>query len=325
MQKTFNLKNRDYSQKKNRTALDSIKNLTKSIDNNLFLDKNILSINNNQVTIEAGDYNINSNVATLSIVGTQSNDGIYNILNIDNTNNIITVDVNLAVQGQQGTATAKNKDRVRGFRVSPNLKDDSRFVFGYFSQIGEDEGVALGKLDIQNASVLLSQKTRSTSVIVNGKDSSSVTITTNDLQNLNKFGYRQRSVSLTNEPDANILAQFGERQLQEGLNSQSEISIKLSDNNPNIGLFTVGDIVSILYTNRDIDGLEIRDFVIDKKVRIVETNISFNVDSKIESSSVKITNFSGFLAPNKNTSNGSEALANHFNRLNNRVANLENN
>ena len=65
--------------------------------------------------------------------------------------------------------------------------------------------------------------------------------------------------------------------------------------------------------------------MIDKKVRIVETSISFNVNSKIESASIKVTNFSGFLAPNKNTSDSSEALANNFNRLNNRVTNLENN
>ena len=325
LEKTFNKKNRDYSQKKNRTALASIQNLTKPVDNNLFLDKDILSINNNQVTIEDDDYNINSTMATLSITGTDSNDGVYNILNIDNTNNIITIDTNLTSQGQQGICTCKNKDRVRGFRISPNLKDTNRFVFDYFAQIGEETGVTFGRNDISSANILLSQKARTTSVIVNGNGLSSVTITTNDLQNLNKFGFRQRSVSLTNEPDTNILAQFGERQLGEGLNSQSEVAIKLSNNNPKIGLFTAGDIVNILYTNRNVDGLEIRDFVIDKKVRIVETNISFNVNSKIESASIKVTNFSGFLAPNKNTSDSSEALANNFNRLNNRVTNLENN
>lgn len=325
LEKTFNQKNRDYSQKKNRTALASIQNLTKTVDNNLFLDKDILSINNNQVTIEDDDYNINSTMATLSITGTDSNDGVYDILNIDNTNNIITIDTNLTSQGQQGICTGKNKDRVRGFRISPNLKDTNRFVFDYFAQIGEETGVTFGRNDISSANILLSQKARTTSVIVNGNGLSSVTVTTNDLQNLNKFGFRQRSVSLTNEPDTNILAQFGERQLGEGLNSQSEVAIKLSNNNPKIGLFTAGDIVNILYTNRNVDGLEIRDFVIDKKVRIVETNISFNVNSKIESASIKVTNFSGFLAPNKNTSDSSEALANNFNRLNNRVTNLENN
>ena len=325
LEKTFNQKNRDYSQKKNRTALASIQNLTKTIDNNLFLDKNILSINNNQVTIEDDNYDINSTMATLSIIGTSTNDGVYNILNIDNTNNIITIDTNLTSQGQQGICTGKNKDRVRGFRISPNLKDSNRFVFDYFAQIGEEAGVTFGRNDIGDANILLSQKARTTSVIVNGDGSSSVIITTNDLQNLNKFGFRQRSVSLTNEPDTNVLAQFGERQLNEGLNSQSEVSIKLSNNNPKVGLFTTGDIVNILYTNRDLNGFEKRDFVIDKKVRIVETSISFNNNSKIESANIKVTNFSGFLAPNKNASDSSEALANNLNRLNNRVTNLENN
>ena len=148
---------------------------------------------------------------------------------------------------------------------------------------------------------------------------------TNDLQNISKFGYRQRSVSLTNELDTEVLSQFGERQLEEGLNSQSEISISLSDNNPNVGSFTVGDVVNILYANRDSQGVETRDFIIDKKVRITETNIRFDLNTKIENITIKVTNFSGFLASNKNTANSSEALANNINRINNRITNLENN
>ena len=325
LQKTFNQKDRDYSQKKNRSALASIQNLTKTNDNNLFLDKNILSISNNQVTLESGDYDINSNVATLTITGTTSNDGTYNILNIDNTNDIVTIDTNLTTQSQQGTATAKNTDRVRGFRISPNLKDPNKFVFDYFSQIGEDNNIVFNRDDISNAKILFSQKNKTTSVIVNGKNTSSVMVSTQDLEILNKFGYRQRAVNLTNEPDTNILSQFGQRQLDEGLKSQSEVAISLSENNPNIGLFTVGDIASIKYTNRDIRGLEIRDFTIDKKVRIVEINIKYNFTSSIEKPSIKVTDFSGFLASNKNSEDNSEALANNFSRLNNRVSNLENN
>ena len=325
LQKTFNQKNRDYSQKKNRSALASIQNLTKTIDNNLFINKRILSINTNKVIIENDDYNINSKVARLFNSGTDSNDGVYNILDIDNINNTITIDTELSNQNEQGLATAKNIDRVRGFRISPNLKNNNRLIFSYFSQLGEETNITFKKSDIKNANLLISQKNRATSIIVNGGEQSSVTITTNDLQNISKFGYRQRSVSLTNELDTEVLSQFGERQLEEGLNSQSEISISLSDNNPNVGSFTVGDVVNILYANRDSQGVETRDFIIDKKVRITETNIRFDLNTKIENITIKVTNFSGFLASNKNTANSSEALANNINRINNRITNLENN
>lgn len=212
--------------------------------------------------------------------------------------------------------TVGNPQRLRGFRLTPDLIDDSYNEFSYEVNYGTDrtsEIIYTSPL-IKTVKEIDSLNDYANRVTANGSPNTAPqTAYSTDATELAKYKLRHIYVSKTNVETPDALMEAAEEELQTRLESVTFYQVQMIEDDPYVGLYTTGDILTINYT--------------DEEGFIVLENLPmyvFGIDISYNGEGVEVTSLTVAISRPTNMSLGlADKLANSINSTNDRISELE--
>lgn len=175
-----------------------------------------------------------------------------------------------------------NPQKIRGFRLSPDLITSTSRVFSYLKDYGIERDVTYlnNTIDsITEDSEIISLLNR---VTANGKTGTTPqSATTTDQAHLDFFKLRHGFISKTNVETDSTLLEEAELEVDTRITSTSVFSIMLVKNDPFTGQYREGDIINIKFVDDESF------IVLDGQFRVHEITITLNENNE-EQTSIKI-------------------------------------
>jgi hypothetical protein len=179
-----------------------------------------------------------------------------------------------------------NPQRLRGFRISPDLIDDDYLKFRYFAEYGTERDITYTNNSIDSVNVTSQTSKTSNRVEANGADGTTPQYAT-DTTNMDFWKLRTSQISKTNiETDATLL-ESAEEELSVRILPEKLYKIGIANNDPFTGKYRVGDLIYIRYNDKDKDGNRTGLLDIDEQLRVYKIDLSFN-EKSIEKTSIVV-------------------------------------
>lgn len=185
-----------------------------------------------------------------------------------------------------------NPQRLRGFRLYPDLLNDSIFVFDYFAEYGQNRNITLGNTDILNIDITSSFQTYKNRIIGVGQTSTTDQIANStNTDDLNLYRMRETIFnSFNSQTNANLLDET-EQELERLETIVKIYTINLIDNLQYIGQFRCGDSLRIIYNNNNLD-INIDDtFIVFGIFLSIDEKNNTKIKMNIAENNIEISNF----------------------------------
>jgi hypothetical protein len=174
-----------------------------------------------------------------------------------------------------------NPQRLRGFRLLPDLLEDDYNTFTYEAEYGITRNVTYISSTIKNIKTITKLSQYANLVTALGAAGIQQQATSTDTSAKDFYKLREKLISRTNIPDTATLLENAEDELATREQIPVTYKIALVENDPNVGKYRTGDLISIKYV--DEDGF----MNIDQTFRVYKIDI--NIDDKgIEQATIDI-------------------------------------
>lgn len=175
-----------------------------------------------------------------------------------------------------------NPQRVRGFRIAPDLITPTPLLFSYEANYGEDRSNSViytnETIDTITATDDISRY--GNRVYVLGQGSTNEVVNSTNATQLNELKMREKVVSLNNTSDSTRLIDFGTNILNIQENQNTIYEINTVANDPFIGTYREGDRIRIKFIDDYIS--------LDDVFRVESIQVSLSQDNK-ENAQIKIS------------------------------------
>lgn len=203
-----------------------------------------------------------------------------------------------------------NPQRIRGFRLSPDLTDNRFNYWQWQANYGTSRNVTYISESIESIHEISSIKNLANKIVANGKDALQEDAITEDQSNLSFYRLRQAYISKTNISTSDELEESAVNELAVRQSPPAIYSIELSKNDYLTGEYRVGDYIQIKYDDGFIS--------VDDTFQVYSINISYDGNG-IETTKLVISQ----AKPVSTATSIGEKLVENISATNSRLTNLE--
>ena len=167
-----------------------------------------------------------------------------------------------------------NPQRLRGFRLTPDLTDERYHYLEYEAEYGEVKNITYTDPSISNISEVTDATKIANRIVANGASGLQETAASTDQDHLDFWKLRQAFISRTNVTTSSELQDEADAELEVRLNPDILYNFKLVDNDQFVGEYRVGDTIGIIFEDDEgFISLDTTMQVYEIKMKIDEKNV----------------------------------------------------